>query len=124
MARVAIVIRERAVTGAERGELGMAEAGRGALIVPAAGNGGLMSADITSAASVEAERPYGSVPGERGTLGTLSWPRAVKVASLAAAVGALAAASIAAGHMIPAAGAPAQAHPTSVIVSPQRAPAP
>ena len=102
----------------------MAGTGQGAWVVPAAGNGGLMSGDITSAASVEGERPYGSVPDERGTLGTLSWPRAVKVASLAGAVAALAAASIAAGHMVPAAGPPAQAHPTSVIVSPQRAPAP
>jgi hypothetical protein len=83
-----------------------------------------MSADITSAASVDAERPYGSVPDERGTLGTLSWPRAAKVASLAGAVAALTAASIAAGHLAGAAGPPAQARPASVIVSPQRAPAP
>ncbi len=84
-----------------------------------------MSADSTSAASVEAEQPYGSVPEERGSLGTLSWPRAVKVASLAGAVAALAAASIAASHMVRVVGPPPPAHhPTSVFVSPQRAPAP
>lgn len=80
-----------------------------------------MSADITSAAPAEAERPYGSVPEERGSLGTLSWPRAVKVAGLAGAVAALAAASVAAGHM-GSAGSPAPAHSTSVVV--QRAPVP
>jgi len=79
-----------------------------------------MSAEITSASPVEAERPYGSVPDERGTLGTLSWPRAAKVAGLAGAVAALTAASIAAGHMGRVTGPPPQAHPTSVIVTPQR----
>jgi hypothetical protein len=83
-----------------------------------------MSADITSATSAEAARPYGSVPDERGSLGTLSWPRAAKVAGLAGAVAALTAASIAAGHMIRVPGPPAQAHPASVLMSPQSAPAP
>jgi hypothetical protein len=84
-----------------------------------------MSADITSATPGAAERPNGPAPGERGSLGTLCWPRAVKVASLAGAVAALAAASIAAGHMVRVVGPPAQAHhPTSVSVSPRRAPAP
>lgn len=80
-----------------------------------------MCADITSATPVEAERPYGSVPEERGSLGTLSWPRAAKVAGLAGAVAALAAASIAAGHVVHAAGPP-KAHSTSVVS--QRAAAP
>lgn len=80
-----------------------------------------MSAEITSATSVETERPYGSAPDERGSLGTLSWRRAAKVAGLGAAVAAL----IAAGHVVRVAAPPAPAHSTtSVIVSPQRAPAP
>ena len=83
-----------------------------------------MSADITSATPVEGERPYGTAPDERGSLGTLSWPRAVKVAGLAGAVAALTAASIAAGHTSHVVGPPTQIHPTSVVVSPQRAPAP
>lgn len=87
-----------------------------------------MSADVTPAGPVENEQPYGSAPDERGTLGTLSWPRAVKVAGLAAAVGALAAASIAisiaAGHVAHVVGPPPRAHQTSVMVAPQRAPAP
>ena len=83
-----------------------------------------MSADITSAAQVDGERPYGAAADERGSLGTLSWPRAVKVASLAGAVAALTAASIAAGHMVHVVGPPARAHSTSVVVAPQRAPAP
>lgn len=82
-----------------------------------------MSAETTPATPVEAERPYGSAPDERGSLGTLSWPRAAKVAALAAAVAVLTAASIAAGHMAHAAGPPAKGHSTSVLVS-QRAPAP
>jgi hypothetical protein len=83
-----------------------------------------MSADITSATPVEDERPWGTAPDERGSLGTLSWPRAAKVAALAGAVAALTAASIAAGHMSAGAGPPTLVHSTSVIVSPQRAPAP
>jgi hypothetical protein len=82
-----------------------------------------MSADITSATSVEAERPWGSLPDERGSLGTLSWRRAAKVAGLAGAVAALTAASIAAGQSVHAAGPQKHAHSTSVV-SPQRAPAP
>ena len=77
---------------------------------------------MTSATPVE-ERPYGTAPDERGSLGTLSWPRAVKVAGLAGAVAALTAASIAAGHMSHVVGPPTQVHPTSVV-APQRAPAP
>jgi|SwirhisoilCB3_FD_contig_31_12553861_length_385_multi_4_in_0_out_0_1 hypothetical protein len=83
-----------------------------------------MSADITSATQVEGERPYGTAPDERGSLGTLSWPRAAKVAGLAGAVAALTAASITAGHMAHVEGTPTPVHTTSVIVSPQRAPAP
>ena len=79
-----------------------------------------MSGEITR---VEDERPYGTAPDERGSLGTLSWPRAVKVAGLAGAVAALTAASIAAGHMVHVVGPPAPLHTTSVV-SPQRAPVP
>lgn len=82
-----------------------------------------MSAEIMPALPVEAERPYGSVPEERGTLGTLCWPRAVKVAGLAGAVAVLTAASIAVGHLVRAVGPPTQVHSTSVLISPQRAPA-
>ena len=82
-----------------------------------------MSADITSAAPAEAERPYGSVPDERGSLGTLSWPRAAKVAGLAGAVAALVAASAAAGLMVHVVGPSAPGHPASVVMS-QRAPVP
>lgn len=81
-----------------------------------------MSAEITSACRAEEARPYGSSAQERGSLGTLSWQRAAKVAGLAAAVAMLAAASIAAGHMARVVGPPTQAHSTSVVVSPQRAP--
>lgn len=81
-----------------------------------------MSAEITSVTSMEAERPYGSAPDERGSLGTLSWRRAAKVAALAGAVAVLTAASIAAGNMVRVAG-PAKIHSTSVMVS-QRAPVP
>ena len=81
-----------------------------------------MSAEITSACRAEEAQPYGTSAGERGSLGTLSWPRAVKVAGLAGAVAALAAMSVALGHVAQA-GPPAQAHTTSVV-SPQRAPAP
>jgi hypothetical protein len=80
-----------------------------------------MSAEITSACGAEEAQPYGASPDERGSLGTLSWPRAAKVAGLAGAVAALTALSIAAGHV---SGAPApseRAHTTSII-SPQRAP--
>jgi hypothetical protein len=83
-----------------------------------------MSAEFTSVTPVETERPYGSAPDERGSLGTLSWPRAAKVAGLAVAVAALAAASVAAGHMVRVAGPPAPAHTTVMIVSTQRPPAP
>jgi hypothetical protein len=80
-----------------------------------------MSAEITSACHAEQARPYGSSPQERGSLGTLSWQRAAKIAGLAGAVAALAAMSIAAGHMVRVVGPPAQAHSTSVV-SPRPAP--
>jgi hypothetical protein len=83
-----------------------------------------MSAEITSASPIAAERPYGSIPEERGSLGTLNWPRAAKVAGLAGAVAALTAESIAAGHLSRDAVPSAPAHPASVIVTPQRAPVP
>jgi hypothetical protein len=84
-----------------------------------------MSAEFTSATPLETERPYGSAPDERGSLGTLSWRRAAKVAGLAGAVAALAAASIAAGHMVHVVGPPVPTRSiTSVIVSTQQAPAP
>lgn len=73
--------------------------------------------------SVEAEHPWGSVPDERGSLGTLSWARAAKVAGLAGAVAALAAASAATGYLVHAADPPAQGPSTSVVVS-QQVPAP
>ena len=82
-----------------------------------------MSADMTSATQPGDERPYGTAADERGSLGTLSWPRAAKVAALAGAVAALTAASIAAGNMVHVVGPPTQAHSTSVV-SPQRAPVP
>jgi hypothetical protein len=72
-----------------------------------------MSAEITSACRAEeAAQPYGSSAQERGSLGTLSWQRAAKIAGLAGAVAALAATSVAAGHMV---GPPTQAHSTSVV---------
>jgi hypothetical protein len=90
-----------------------------------------MTVDITSAVDAELTRaearradvaPPPAAPAEnRGSLGTLSWPRAAKVAGLAAAVAALTALSIAAGHV--AVGPPAQPHPASVL-SPPRPPAP
>lgn len=83
-----------------------------------------MSSEITSVTPVEAERPYGAAADERGSLGTLSWTRAVKVAGLAGAVAALAAASIAAGHMVHVDGPPTPAHSTLVVVSPPQAPVP
>jgi len=83
-----------------------------------------MSAEITSACRAEEAQPYGTSADERGSLGTLCWPRAAKVAGLAGAVAALTAASIAAGHTSHVVGPPTQIHPTSVVVSPQRAPAP
>jgi hypothetical protein len=82
-----------------------------------------MSAEITSACRAEEAQPYGTSADERGSLGTLSWPRAAKVAGLAAAVAALAAMSVVLGHVAQVAGPPAQAHTTSVV-SPQRPPAP
>jgi hypothetical protein len=78
---------------------------------------------ITSARCVEDARPYGTSPDERGSLGTLTWPRAAKIAGLAGAVAALTAICIAAGNMAGVAGPPNQAHTTSVV-SPQRAPSP
>jgi len=83
-----------------------------------------MSAEFTSATPVDDERPYGTAADERGSLGTLSWRRAAKVAGLAGAVAALTAASIAAGHMVHVVSPPAKVHPAWVTVSPQRAPAP
>jgi hypothetical protein len=90
--------------------------------VPAGMNGGVMSAEITSACRAEDARPWGAIAEERGSLGTLSWPRAAKIAGLAAAVAMLAATSIAAGHMahVP---APSDRAHTISVVSPQRAPA-
>jgi hypothetical protein len=88
-------------------------------------NGGFMSAEITPACHVEDARPYGASPDERGSLGTLTWQRTAKVAGLAVAVAALAAMSIAAGHMVRVVGPSDMAHTTSVVSpSPQRAPAP
>ena len=81
-----------------------------------------MSAEITSACRAEEARPYGASAQERGSLGTLSWQRAAKIAGLAGAVAALAATSIAAGHMARVVAPPAQVHSTSVV-SPLRAPA-
>jgi hypothetical protein len=111
------------------GNLGTSPEGRGARAVLAA-NGELMTVDITSAVDAERTRaevrradvapPPGAPADDRGSLGTLSWPRAAKVAGLAAAVAALTALSIAAGHVV---GPPAQAHPTSVM-SRQPPPAP
>lgn len=54
-----------------------------------------MSAEITSARRADDAPPYGASAEERGSLGTLSWQRVVKVAGLAAAVAALTATSIA-----------------------------
>jgi hypothetical protein len=81
-----------------------------------------MSVEITPACHAEDARPYGSSPDERGSLGTLTWQRAAKVAGLAAAVAALTAMSIAAGHM--ARVGPSDVVHTTSVVSPQRAPAP
>jgi len=69
-----------------------------------------MSAKVTSACRAEDAQPYGSSTQERGSLGTLSWQRAAKIAGLAGAVAAFAATSVAAGHMVP-----TQAHSTSVV---------
>jgi hypothetical protein len=74
-----------------------------------------MSAEITSACRAEEARPYGASAQERGSLGTLSWQRAAKIAGLACAVAALAATSVAAGHMVRVVGPPTQAHSTSVV---------
>jgi hypothetical protein len=82
-----------------------------------------MSADITTACRAEDTQPYGAAADERGCLGTLSWRRAAKIASLAAAVAALTALSLAAGPPARVVGPPDQARSTSVV-SPQRAPAP
>jgi hypothetical protein len=68
------------------------------------------------------ERPYGASPDERGSLGTLSWQRAAKIAGLAGAVAALIATSVAAGQMARVSGPANRAH-TASVVSPQRAPA-
>ena len=80
-----------------------------------------MSAETTSACQASDARPYGAAADERGSLGTLSWQRAVKIAGLAGAVAALVATSIAAGHMVREVSPPTQAHSAS-LVSPQRAP--
>jgi len=82
-----------------------------------------MSAEITSACRAEDAQPYGSSAQERGSLGTLSWQRAAKIAGLAGAVAALAATSVAAGHMVRVVGPPTQAHSTSVV-SAHRPPVP
>jgi hypothetical protein len=76
----------------------------------------------TSACDAEKAQPWGAAAEERGSLGTLSWPRAAKIAGLAGAVAALTALSIAAGHMVRVVGPQYTAHATSVV-SPQRAPA-
>lgn len=91
-----------------------------------AGNGELMTVDITSAMDTELTRAEVTQPPEasaedQGSLGTLTWPRAAKVAGLAAAVAALTALSIAAGNIV--VSPPAQPHPASVP-SPQRPPVP
>lgn len=83
-----------------------------------------MSAEITSACGANDAPPYGASAGERGSLGTLSWQRAVKIAGLAAAVAALAATSIAAGHMVRVVGPPARGHNSTSVISIQRAPGP
>jgi hypothetical protein len=82
-----------------------------------------MSAEVTSACPAKDAQPYGATADERGSLGTLSWQRAAKVAALAGAVAALAATSVAAGHMVQVVAPPTQAHSTSVV-TPQRAPLP
>jgi hypothetical protein len=87
-----------------------------------------MSAEITSArtagdAPLCDARLCGTSAEERGSLGTLSWQRVVKVVSLAAAVAALAATSVAAGHMVRVVGPPTRVPSTSVI-SIQRATGP
>jgi hypothetical protein len=82
-----------------------------------------MSAEFKSAAPAEEAQPGGAPAGDRGSLGTLTWPRAAKVAGIAGAVAALTALSIAAGQLARVVGPPAHAHYTSVI-TPQRAPAP
>ena len=110
--------------GTSHGVHGQHHTVSGVRVVPTAVNGGFMSAEIMPATPAEAERPWGSAPDERGSLGTLCWQRAVKVAGLAGAVAALTAASIAAGHLARVPGPPTQAHPASVIVTPQRAPVP
>jgi hypothetical protein len=84
-------------------------------------NGGFMSAEITSACRAAEAPPYGAPAQDRGSLGTLSWQRAAKIAALAGAVAALAATSVAAGHMVRVPVPPTQAHSTSVV-SPHRAP--
>jgi hypothetical protein len=81
-----------------------------------------MSGETTSAGGANDALPYGTAADERGSLGTLSWQRAVKIAGLAGAVAALVATSIAAGHMVRVVGPPTQARGSSVV-SPQRAPA-
>jgi hypothetical protein len=80
-----------------------------------------MSAETTPACRADDARPYGTAADERGSLGTLSWQRAVKIAGLAGAVATLVATSVAAGHMVRVV-SPAQARSPSVV-SPQRAPA-
>jgi hypothetical protein len=82
-----------------------------------------MSAEIVSACRADEAPARGGSAEERG-LGTLSWGRVVKVASLAGAVAALAATSMLASHLADGVPVPAmQAHGTSVMSS-QGAPVP
>lgn len=82
-----------------------------------------MSAEITPACRAEvARQPDRPAGDDRGTLGTLSWPRAAKIAGLAGAVAVLAALSAAAGHVAQV--APQDRTRTASVVTPQRAPAP
>jgi hypothetical protein len=83
-----------------------------------------MSAEVTSVMPVEGGQPWGASADERGWLGTLCWPRAVKVASLAAAVAALVGSSIVASHLTQVVGPPAQAQYTSVVSQQGAAPTP
>jgi hypothetical protein len=82
-----------------------------------------MRAAITSAAPAEDAQPGGAAAEDRGSLGTLTWPRAARVGGIAGVVAALIALGIAAGHPARVVGPPTQAHYTSAV-SPQRAPAP
>src|ERR1700722_7433306 len=91
-------------------------------------SGGFMSAEITSACRAEDARPWGTTAEERGSLGTLSWPRAAKIAGLAGAVAALTAMGPAAGPARPGAhrfgGFPAAGARLGAVSRPPRAPGP